>query len=96
MIFVKNCSIVNSGYEHFETMDDFHEWKKGNTDATKVLDTSKNEEMKQLDMSVEKGFLRVKKKDGTSVSIPFTRVFVDGEKTTISKLFRRYWYHLLD
>jgi hypothetical protein len=96
MVFVKNCSIINSGYEYFETMEDLHEWKKGNSDAIKVLDTEKNEEMQQLNINVEQGFLRVKKKDGTTISIPFTRVFVNGEKTTISKLFRRYWYNLKD
>ena len=96
MIFIKNCSFVNGGYEFFHTDADYREWKKGNTDAIKLLDSDTNPEMEALEITADTGFLRVPKKTGGSVSIPFVHVFVNGEKTSISKLFRRYWYHLLD
>ena len=90
MILVKSCSPIENDTT-LDSMEDYKELMSGRPYFHKLIDTETHVYLKDHEVTIEKNFLRRKSKTGEVFTIPLVKIFIDGEPTSLNKIFKKFW-----
>jgi len=90
MILVKSCDQMHNDIT-LDTKEEYQDLMSERSYYHKVIDTETHEYLKDHTLSIEKSFLRRKRSNGTVFTIPLVKIFIDGNDTTLNKIFKKYW-----